>query len=299
MRILVPLILAWVLGHTVAAAQAPPSAELWRLSAATLASPPGLETGATSAFWNPAGPELTPRLAAGLEITQTPDVVGVAGVVAAVQYRLHPALGVTLQLARTDIDDIVRTTTSATSDLGTVPIYEQMAGLGMVWRVGPARTGLLVRAHDARFDALRESGVTIDAGVRLAARDRLTVAAATHFFPADAVTRDLTDYFVGADWRLFTRRLLGQDGRVFVRYGATHRERTGTEHGIGAGLRFDERLSADAVMVRERGEVDAAWRPVVGLGLRVGRYLIRAGRGSGINGIGAAYRIGLQSDVLP
>ena len=238
-------------------------------------------------------------MTAGIELTQTPDVIGTAAFLAALSYRVRPSVGVTLQLARADIDDIVRTTTSATSDQGTIPIYEQLAGVGFVWRFGPAQTGLVVRAHDAQFDALRESGLTVDAGLRLVARERFTVAAATHFFPVDGASRDLTDYFVGADWRAATRRVFGQTAHVHLRYGATYRERTGPEHHFGLGCRFEDRLSADAALVRERGEVDAAWRPVLGLALRVGRYLIRAGRGSGMNGIGAAYRIGLQSDVIP
>ncbi|HXV86290.1 MAG TPA: hypothetical protein VD793_06310 [Gemmatimonadales bacterium] len=287
-----------VLWPVTAAAQAPSSAELWRLAAATLAGPAGLETGVTAAFWNPAAPDLLPRLAAGVEITQTPDVVGVVGLIAAVQYRLHPALALTVQAARADIDDIVRTTTSATSDLGTVPIYEQAAGVGVIARAGRAQAGVLLRGHDARFDAERESGLTLDAGFRMTPLERLTLAAATHFFPADLTTRDLTDYFAGADWRLLRHQLLGHGGGVMVRYGVAHRERTGLEHTLGWRLAWDGGLSADVALGRERGEVEAAWRPAVGLGLRVGRYLIRAGRGSGINGVGASYRISLQSDIL-
>jgi hypothetical protein len=291
--------LLWpALGAQVVLAQAPPSAELWRLSATTLAGPAGLETGAAAAFWNPAAPDLGQRLAAGLDVTQTPDVVGVSSVVGGVQYRVRRGLALTLQVGRADIDDIVRTTTSATSDLGTIPIYEQLAGVGVVGRVGPAQAGLLVRGHDARFDALRESGVTVDAGIRARLGTRFVVAAATHFFPADAVSRDLTDYYAGAEGRLLAGRLLGENAQLFLRYGATHREATGTDHGLGVSLRFDDRLSAEAAVVRERGVVETGWRPVVGLSLRVGRYLIRAGRGSGLNGVGAAYRIGLQSDIL-
>ena len=278
--------------------QAPPSAELWRLSAASLAQPAGLERGAAGVFWNPAGIDFEHRLMAGLELTQTPDIIGVAGFVAGLHYRLRDGLAATAVFGRADIDDITRTTTSATSDLGTIPVYEQLVGAGLVWRVGSAQAGLMARAHDARFDAIRESGLTLDAGVQATVHQRLTVGAATHFFPLDLVARELTDYYLGVDYWVTTRRLFGQPADFHVRYGASHRERAGTEHGAGLGVRYDERLGADVSFVREQGYVDAAWRPVIGLSLQIGRYLVRAGRGSGLNGIGATYRIGLESRII-
>jgi hypothetical protein len=232
------------------------------------------------------------------ELTQTPDVIGVAGFVGAAHYRLRPGLAVTGLLARVDIDDIVRTTTSATSDLGTIPIYAQLAGAGVVMSVGAWQAGALVRGHDARFDALRESGVTVDLGARFAAHPRLTVAGATHFFPLDLESRNLTDYYLGADVLLARGRMLGGTTSFHLRYGATHRDGTSTDHGVGLGFGFDDELGVDLSVVREEGAVESALRPGVGIALRVGRYLIRAGRASGLNDIGASYRIGLESDIL-
>jgi hypothetical protein len=204
-----------------------------------------------------------------------------------------------VMVGRADIDDIVRTTTSATSDLGTIPIYEQLAGAGAVAAVGAAQAGVLVRGHDARFDAERESGITIDAGFRIAILDGLTVGGATHFFPLDFTTRELTEYFVGADYRVGTRRMLGGEARFHVRYGATHHGNPGTDHGLGMGMWLDDQLSADVALVREQGYVESDLRPVLGVSLRMGRYVIRVGRASGVNGVGATYRIGLESGILP
>jgi hypothetical protein len=296
-RAVLPVILAGLF-PVGAKAQAPQSAELWRLSGASLALPASLERGSAAVFWNPAAADLSRRLAGGIELTQTPDVIGVAGFLGGLHYRLRPGLAAMVLVGRVDIDDIVRTTTSATSDLGTIPIYEQMAGVGTVLALGPAQAGVLLRGHDARFDAVRESGITVDAGVRLALHRRLTVGGASHFFPLDLVSRDLTDYFLGADFLLGTRPLLGGAARFHARYGATHRETTGTDHGVGLGFLFEDQLGADAILVRERGYVESVWRPVLGLALRVGRYLIRVSRGSGLNDIGATYRVGLESAIL-
>ncbi|HWP39183.1 MAG TPA: hypothetical protein VNL18_16670 [Gemmatimonadales bacterium] len=281
-----------------AAGQAPPSADLWRLSASSLSGPASLERGPAAAFWNPAAPDLSRRFSVGAELTQTPDVIGVAGFVGAVHYRLRPGLAATALVARVDLDDIVRTTTSATSDLGTIPIYAQLVGVGVVVAAGSMQAGALVRGHDARFDALRESGVTVDAGARIALHKRLTVAGATHFLPVNLKSRDLTDYYLGADFLVTSRRMFGGITHFHLRYGATHREATGTDHGVGLGLRFNDDLGVEVSVVREDGIVESAMRPVVGLALRVGRYLIRAGRAAGLNDIGASYRIGLESDIL-
>ena len=287
-----------------AAAQAPASADMWRLSAATLAGPAALEDGATGAFWNPAAAWGGPRIRFGAQVLQTPDILGVTGVVVGGSYRRSETLAVHLVVGRTQVGDLVRTTTSPTSDLGSIPVYEQLAGVGAALRRGPFTGGALLRAHNARFDADRDNGVTLDLGLKFAL-PWASLAAATHFFPLDVGSRELTDYYAAVDVRPASPSMWGTPGRVFVRYGISTRRDSGVEHGGGVGLELDQRFRVDASLVAETGYGDrqgahreVSWRPAVGVLLRVGRYAITAARSSGLNGIGASYRIGLDVDAL-
>ena len=79
----------------------------------------------------------------------------------------------------------------------------------------------------------------------------------------------------------------------------SHREGNGLEHGLGLGLALADRLRADALVTRELAYGVAEWRPSVGVAFRVGRYALTAARASGLNGLGATYRIGLDVDVIP
>lgn len=299
-----------LLSATISWAQAPPSADLWRLAATTLPRPAALETGATGAFWNPSA-AADRGLAVGLQLIETPDVIGVSGLVAGITYALGGSTSVLVMVGRTDIDDLVRTTTSATSE-GEIPIYEQHAAVGGVFRVGRLRLGVLARAHDARFDAERNSGITADLGVRWTPIARLTLAAATHFFPINLKDRATTDYYGGVEYQARALRILDTPSRILARYAISFRQgntgdRRGTiapdgisvEHGVGLGLALADRLSADALYTREVGYGAAEWRPSVGIALRVGHYAITAARASGLNGLGATYRIGLDVDVIP
>ena len=280
-----------------ATAQAPASADLWRLSAATLAGPAALESGASGAFWNPAAAWAQSRIRVGAQVLQTPDVLGVTGLVAGASYRWSEALAGQLLVGRTQVGDLVRTTTSPTSDLGSIPVYEQMVGMGAALRRGVFTGGALLRGHNARFDSDRDNGVTLDLGLKIVL-PRLSLAAATHFFPLDVGSRDLTDYYAAAEGQPASPSVWGTPGRLFLRYGVSVRRGSDVEHGGGVGLELDQRFRLDAAVVRETGYADVSWRPAVGVQLRVGRYLITATRSSGLGGLGASYRIGLDVDAL-
>ncbi len=280
-----------------ATAQAPASADMWRLSAATLPGPAALEGGASGAFWNPAAAWGASRIRVGAQLLQTPDVLGVTGLVAGATFRWTDAAAGQLLVGRTQVGDLVRTTTSPTSELGSIPVYEQMVGVGAALRRGVLTGGALLRAHNARFDADRDNGVTLDLGFKIAL-PRLSLAAATHFFPLDVASRDLTDYYAAAEAQPASPSVWGTPGRLFLRYGVSARRDSGVEHGGGVGLELDQRFRLDAAVVRESGYADASWRPAVGVQLRLGRYAITAARSSGLGGIGASYRIGLDVDAL-
>lgn len=284
-------------------AQVPASADMWRLSAATLAGPAALEGGASGAFWNPAAAWTTSKVRVGAQVLQTPDVLGVTSLIAGATYR-WPHAAAQLLVARTQVGDLVRTTTSPTSDLGEIPVYEQMVGVGAAFRSGRLTGGALLRAHNARFDTERDNGVTLDVGCRIVL-PRLSFAAATHFFPLDMESRAFTDYYAAVEGQVARLGMWGAPGRLFMRYGLSARRGSGPEHGGSVGLELNERFEVDAALVREAGYPDrttgqreGSWRPAVGVELRVGRYAITAARSSGLGGIGASYRIGLDVDAL-
>jgi hypothetical protein len=277
-------------------AQAPQSADLWRLSAASLAGPAALEAGATAAFWNAAAAASDVQLRAGVQLLETPDVLSISGLLGGVSYRVSPTLATQVLVGHMGAADLVRTTTSPASEPGGIPYYEEMLGLGAAVHHGGLSAGALLAGHDARVDADRRAGLTLDAGVRLSL-PRLVLAAATHFFPANGTDRRVTDYYAGVEYHLATLRVWGALGRILLRYGLSTGERTGPEHGGGVRLALTDRFSLDANLVREHGYADATWRPTVGVRFRAGRYSIAAARATGLNGIGASYRVGLDVDV--
>lgn len=287
-------------------AQAPASADLWRLSAASLTGPAALEAGPTAAFWNPAAAWNGARAAAGAQVVETPDVLGVGALIVGAGYRVRPGLAVQLLVARTGVSDLIRTTTSPNSDPGDIPVYEQLVGVGLALRRGPATGGAMLRFHNARFDTERDNGLTLDVGAR-ATLGRCSLAGASHFFPLDVASRDVTDYYLGGECQPISPPMWGAQGRVFLRYGVSARRGAGTsgsvrnttvEHTVGAGLELDQHFRLDAAVAREEGYAEADWRPVIGVWFNVGRYALWAARASGLGGLGATYRIGLDVDVL-
>lgn len=279
--------------------QAPPSADLWRVAAASLTGPAALEQGPTSLFWNPAAEPNGSRLALGGELIQTSDILGLSGVLVGARHAVRPWLHVGIVLARMEVRDLVRTTTSPSTELGSIPVYEQLAGVGVGAGTGPLQVAALLRVHDAKFDALDESGVTLDVGVRLHLAARLRLAAATHFLPADLSAQSTTDYYMGAEYDVLTQAsLAGAPLRAIARYGVAYRPSGALEHALGAGAVLGDRVGVDAVLVSESAFGRRTWRPTLGVSLRVGRYAVGVARSTGLNDVGATYRIGLDVELL-
>jgi hypothetical protein len=277
-----------------ASAQAPQAAALWDLPATTLPGPAALETGAVAAFWNPAAVLGAGHFRIGAQAVQTSDVVGLGGAVFGLSQPLGTGLAVGLVLGRVQVRDLVRTTTSPAADPGEIPVYEQTGGLAVATRIGPAVVGALVRVHDARFDASRDWGLTTDVGIRIHPLHSLTLAAATRFQPIDFNGDTPARYSAGAEYRFFERSLWGAPATIAGRYGFLVRTDGGTDHSFAAGVGLANRLTVDAGYVREASFDSTDWRLVLALGIRAGRYDILAARGSGIRGIGANYRVGLD-----
>lgn len=287
---------SWVASPLMA--QAPPSANLWRVAAASLTSPAALAQGATAVFWNPAAAEPT-RLSVGVQVIETSEVLGLRGIVGAVTTSLGPRVQLGVVAGRMDIRDLVRTTSSPISTGGSIPVYDQMIGGRVRVTLAGLELGGLVRAHDSRFDALREGGVTMDLGVRYRPFPHVQVAAATHFLPVDLSERENTDYYFGAEYA-FTDAVsvAGLPTTILGRYGLSVRPTGDVEHALGAGAGFGSHVFVDGFVVRESAFGDVAWRPAFGIDIVIGRYAITFARSVGINDVGGIFRIGLDVDFI-
>lgn len=282
-----------------AAAQAPDWAVLWRVAASTLPAPAALAGGPTAVFWNPAAVHDLPGLAAGLEVLHTPDVVSLSGVLAAVTYRVGDRLSLGAIGGRLGVSDLVRTSTSPVVEGTEIQAYAQFLG-GVVGGGGDRFAGgAVVLLHDARLDQRNERGATIDLGVRGRPTDALTLAAATHLATLPLEARPTTEYTLGAEYRVGSPRLWGLPGRVLARYGVSFHADGPVEHHVSGGLAVGDRLRVDLGLRQEAGYGNSAWRPVLGLTFRAGRYVVGVARSSGMNDVGAAYRIGLNAGFLP
>jgi hypothetical protein len=281
-----------------AATQAPEWAELWRVAGVTLTMPAALESGPTGVFWNPAAVRDAPGLSGGVEVLHTPEALHLSGVLGALTYRLGAIGSLGVSAGRMAVGDLIRTTTSPTSEEGEIPVYAQFIGAVAGTTLGPLAIGAQLRFHDARLDALSQDGVTMDIGVRTEAIGPFVVAAATHFASPRLQARPTTDYYAAAECRVGTSRVWGAPAIVIARYGVDLRASGGLEHSLSGGLAFGDRLRVDAGFQREVAYDLGTWRFALGLAFRAGRYVLTATRGSGINQLGPTYRIGLSAGVL-
>jgi hypothetical protein len=275
-------------------AQAPPSAGLWRVAAASLTTPAALSAGATAPFWNPAA-TAPGNLVAGFQIVETSDVVGLRGLLVAVTKVVGPRIEAGLVLARMDVRDLVRTTTSPSGTLGSIPVYDQMVAGRVRARLAGVQVGAMLRLHDSRFDFIRDGGVTVDLGARYELTSRLVIAGTTHFLPADLGGEETTDYYAGVEYVVVrAARLAGVTTRIMARYGLSYRPSGDVEHALGGGASFADHVRVDVLLAREQAYGDAAWRPAFGVEILIGRYGVTFARSLGINDVGGTYRIGLD-----
>jgi hypothetical protein len=278
--------------------QAPQSADMWRVAVTTLATPPALVTGPTAQFWNPAvGTNLGPHsvdFSGGVHIVETSNVVGLSGTLVGAHKALGANTHIGLVLGHIKIGDLVRTTTSPLQEVGEIPVFEQVAGASAGLTTGPVQIGAIVRGHHSRFDAERSNGVTIDAGIRFRPADRLLFAAATHFFPISFTTEATTDYYGGIEFLAVQTELWSMAAVIIGRYGTSYHRPGGVDHTFGAGLSLDRLLHFNGALINERAYGTGSWRSVLDLELAVGRYSIAFARASGLNDLGANYRVGLD-----
>ncbi len=292
------LLTAFSLCWSLALGQAPGSASLWRVSAASLTRPPALETGPVGIAWNPAAPLDQSSLSASVQLVQTSDVVGLSSILAGVSHAIGSSARIGLSGGRVDVRDLVRTTSSPTS-LGTIPVYEQFIGLGGQYQIRGLIVGVLARYHGARFDFERDEGFTFDVGARFQAFSRLTIAAATHFLAIELGGRETTDYYAGAEYLATPNWSIGRVAtHVLLRYGATYSASEQLEHMVGGGLELGGHFRLDVSLVREASFHSSGWRPAMAISVLIGKYQLGFARSSGLNDLGATYRIGLDANLF-
>ena len=260
MRI-IPLVIGLSLSWCTAYGQAPGSANLWRVSTASLTRPAALQMGSGGTTWNPAAELEESRLSASAQVVQTSDVVGLSSFLIGVSRSFGESLRLSVSGGRVDVRDLVRTTSSPAS-MGTIPVYEQYLGVGGQYEVFGLTLGSVVRLHDERFNLERNHGLTVDFGARFHATNRLVVAAASHFLPIDLSGRETTDYFAGAEYLALDSLSIGSiTAQLLARYGLTYRAAEEFEHMVGGGLDIGEFFSLDASVAREVGYQSGGWRP--------------------------------------
>lgn len=277
-----------------AAAQEAAGNELWRLAAGTLPTPPALATGGTAGWWTPAQSD-APSLAA-LELIQTPSAVGAAGFIAAMRARLGPLHRVGLAFGRMHVTDLVRTTLSPDPNGSAIAYYSHTARALWATDVAGITLGAALAYHHTRLDTERAERVTVDLGARASLGARVVLAATTHFL--GSVDADpAQDIYIAAQVTLWRGELWTGSGPavVMARYGVSTGHAFTADHQFGAGLEVGGSFNADLLLSRDGGYAGAAWRPVAGVQLRVGRYRVLFSGDSGPRGIGASYRVGLEA----
>ena len=275
-------------------AQASAGNELWRLAAVTLPVPPALATGATAAFWNPAQRDAEHgRL--GVELIQTPEAIGAAGVIAALGIPVRRAGTLGLVYARMGIGYLVRTIDTPDPGGAAIPYYAQSAALTWARGFGRSAIGASLAYRETRLDGATITRWSLDAGIVHGLGDRVSVAAATRGLRrigSDAAQ----DVYAGIDCRLW-RGLLWHDvpGTVRARYGLTAGHPGGADHQFGAGLDIGTPVALDVVLAREATYGHTGWRGAVGVRVLIGRYRLSLARDGGVSDLGSTFRVGLEA----
>ncbi len=271
--------------------------DLWRVALGTLTSPAALGAGAAAAAWTPAvvlEPGLRGRI--GVEAVHGPAETGLSGGIAAVSLRAGRAT-VSASYGRIGIGDVAYTETSPEAVGGAVPVWTQMASLGIAVRPLPRLTaGLAARVLGGRLGPLERSQFGLDAGARLEARPRLFVGIATQFLdPGFGASAQGAGYSVGGEYTTGSFGAWGAPAAVAVRYGASFLRGEGTQHLLVAGLTLGT-VAMDWGAAREAAFGTPLWRSRFGLGVRSGGYQVQIARDGGASGFGATWRFGLTME---
>jgi hypothetical protein len=296
-RALLPLALTCFIARP-ALPQAALTSDLWRVAEGTLVTPVPFADGPGAALWTPAA-LLEPRgpsLRVGIETIHTPTEIGVDGAVATVGIRLGGLGTMNLVYGRMGVDDLARTETSPELVGGSIPVYAQVLSLGMARAVGEnVVLGAAARRLSGRLAELERSQGSLDFGVIYRGIERLRVGASTQFFdPAIGEAEQASSYSLGVAYRVPPFDGWGSTWNGELRYGATAEHGEEVRHLLALGFEIAA-LTLEAGASNEAVAGIGVWRSRLGLGLRAGRYHVQLARDGGVNGFGAAYRVGLMA----
>lgn len=289
---------AWALlagAPGAARAQEQAAAQLWRLAATTVATPPALATGGPSAFWNPAQAFGTAGVLAGLDVIQAPTEVGASGLLATVHVRVALVGHLGLLYGRMQMHDLVRTSVSPEPQPGGIPFFAHTVGLTWARPVAGTTVGATVALHEDRLDLEESRRWTFDVGAARRLGRTLRVAAATHFLSADGGPA-ARDVYGAVGYQVFRGELWegGGEGTFELRYGVAAAHGFAADHQVGLGFELGGVFGADLLVAREGGYAAPGWRPVGGMRLAVGRYRVTVARDAGVNDVDTAFRVGLE-----
>ena len=293
-RFVLVILLFW----SSAVAQAPATANLWRVNASSLTTPPALQDGPLGVSWNPAVSHYAGSISAGATTVHTSDVVGFSGFLLGIARFYQSGAGVGLHAGRVSVKDLVLTTTSPTSE-GTIPVFSQFLGVSGFSSFGPLSVGAAFRVHGARFHSERENGLTFDIGARYQPTQRLGVAAATHFLPIDLSGDETTDYYGGIEYVIAPSLRIGSvNTQIVGMYGLTYRAAETLEHMFSTQMIMGGLLRFGASLTREATLDSHGWRASVAVSALIGRYMLEIARSNGLSDLGATYRVGLRANLL-
>lgn len=281
-----------------AGAQQATGTTLWRVAATTLATPPALAQGAAAAFWNPAQTQDSARVQLAFEAIQTPSAIDATGVIGTMRVPAGKIGHLGIIYGRVGLSDIAQTIDSPDPTGSSVPVYTFALGANWSKQLGGTDVGATLAFNETRLDTTTSGRWTLDLGAsRALGGDKFRIAAATHFFSSLTANDPAQDIYAGAEARLWQGPVSEGGDRVVVRgrYGISFAHGFTADHQLGMGAEFSRTVTFDLLFAREGGYSGGSWRPVVGLGLVVGKYRVAIARDAGVNDLGSAYRVGVEA----
>jgi len=286
------------LGITRLGAQDATGTTLWRVAATTLATPPALAQGAAAILWNPAQTQDSARLQLALEAIQTPSAINATGMIGTIRIPAGNIGHLGLVYGRVGLSDIAQTIDSPDPTGTAVPVYTFALGANWSRSLRGTAVGATVAFHETQLGDENDDRWTLDVGAsRSFGGDRVRIAAATHFFSSLTANDPAQDVFAGVEARIWNGPVSERGDRTVIRarYGISFAHGFTADHQVGIGAELSKIVNIDVLFAHEGGYSGGSWRPVVGLGLAIGKYRIGVARDGGVSDLGSAYRVGVEA----
>jgi hypothetical protein len=236
-------------------------------------------------------------LSVSAETIHAPAEVGVDGALLSGSWSPGRSWTLSAVYGRIGLGDLVRTETSPEALGGEIPAYAQVISVGAARLTGRWTLGTALRLLTGRLDTRSETQLGLDLGAvyRGGGTERWRLGLATRFLdPRLGEREQAASYAVAVEHYSLPFALSGAESVLLIRYGATFSHGEGAQHLISGGLKVARVLELDAGAAYERAVGAGLWRSRLGLTLNSGRYSVLLARDGGVNGFGAAYRVGLM-----